>query len=403
MQVALQERPVSHTATIITLLMIYSVAQYILSVEHFDMMSRTLAVRDIYPLRDDATGALKCRVGNSVIVFEVMCDGVHSALRVYIRPHRNLRAIYGENYYPQELLVSSTDAASTLADVVLCEWHEGESLQCVIEQNCQNRAKMEALSHLFEEFAFSLLNESWAHGDLKPENIIFSPEGLRLIDFDAMFRPNFTIADCVEIGTRQYQHPQRDTSIFDKSIDDYPVALLTTVLAALSLDNSLGRCISENDYLLIQPNLAVAGEDKMLDRIERLFAERGDARHYRIARLLRSSTPALPQLKSLLESPVCEADSAEGLALEYGNDGWGYTKDGEFVISPIYDLAFEFSEGLALVRVADVWHFIDEKGRVVITCGRGEGIKPFRGGITRMNRDGGEIVIHIDGRIEEVK
>lgn len=366
-------------------------------------MSRTLSTRDIYPLRNEATGSLKCRVGNSVIVFDVMCEGVHSALRVYIRPNRNLQAIYGERYYPQELLVCSTDAVSCLADVVLCEWCEGETLQSVIEHSFRNRAKMGALSKLFEVSALSLLNESWAHGDLKPENIIFSTEGLRLIDFDAMYRPGFTADHCVEIGTRQYQHPKRDNTLFDKSIDDYPIALLTTVLAALSLDSSLGCRLSKSDHLLISPELAVKGEDKMLERIERLFAEVGDARHLRIARLLRSATPALPQLKSLLESSVGKVNSAEELKLEYSNGGWGYTRGGEFVIQPYFDIAFEFSEGLGLVRVDDVWHFIDEQGRVVITCGRGEGIKPFRGGVTTIKRDSGEVVIHRDGRIGEIK
>ena len=380
--------------------MFFSVSQYLLSVENFRYMSRTLSDRKIYPLRDEATGALKCRVGNSVIVFEVMCDGVHSALRVYVRPHRNLRAIYGENYYPQELLVSSTDVASSLADVVLCEWHEGKTLQSAIEKMWRNQTKMKGLSALFEKFAISLLNEPWAHGDLKPENIIFTKDGFRLIDFDALYRPGFSPDDCVEIGTRQYQHPKRDISIFDKTIDDYPVALITTVLAALSLNSNLGRRLPESDYLLIQPHLAVAGEDKMLERIERLFAEAGDARHYRIARLLRSTTTALPQLKTLLESAPSENDSDESLSLEYCNGAWGYMRGGEFVIPPLYDLAFEFSEGLGLVRVADVWHFIDERGRVVITCGRGEGVKPFRCGKTEMKREDGEVVIYRDGRIE---
>ena len=383
--------------------MIYSVAQYILSVENLRLMSRTLSTRDIYPLRNEATGSLKCRVGNSVIVFEVMCDGVHSALRVYIRPHRNLRAIYGDRYHPQELLVCSTDVVSSLADVVLCEWCEGETLQSVIERFCRNRAKMAALSNLFEESALSLLNESWAHGDLKPENIIFSTEGLRLIDFDALYRHGFTADDCVEIGTRQYQHPKRDNTLFDKSIDDYPIALLTTVLAALSLDSSLGSGLPKSDYLLIRPELAVRGEDAMLERIERLFAEVGDARHLCIARLLRSATPTLPQLKSFLENSAVDVDSAEELELEYSNGGWGYTRGGKFVIPPYFDLAFEFSEGLGLVRTADVWHFIDESGRVVITCGRGEGIKPFRGGVTSMKCEDGELIIYRDGRIEKIK
>jgi hypothetical protein len=74
--------------------------------------------------------------------------------------------------------------------------------------------------------------------------------------------------------------------------------------------------------------------------------------------------------------------------------------DGEFVIPPYYDIAFDFSEGLGLVRVADVWHFIDERGCVVITCGRGREIKPFCNGVTRMQSEEGEILIYRDGHIE---
>ena len=72
------------------------------------------------------------------------------------------------------------------------------------------------------------------------------------------------------------------------------------------------------------------------------------------------------------------------------------------MIPPLYDLAFEFSEGLALVRVGDVWHFIDGAGEVVITCGRGKGIKPFHNGVTRIEREDGEFAIYRDGRIERV-
>ena len=372
-----------------------------LSVLHLDKMSRTLSSHSIYPLCDEV-GVPKCRVGNSVIVFEVMHNGVHSALRVYMRPHHNLRALYGENYYPKELLVNATDSVSGLVDVVLCEWYEGETLRSKIENGCQTPAKMSALLHLFESFAVSLLNEPWAHGDLKPENIILGRDGMHLIDFDAMYRPGFSPNDCVEIGTRQYQHPQRSSATFDKSIDDYPIALIVTALAALLHDKSVGKSLLDSDHLLITPHLAVKGEDEMLDRIEKLFAEVGDVRHYRIAKLLRSSHLALPQLKSLLEMKAAAAVESDELSVEYCNGLWGYVARGEFVIPPYYDIAFDFSEGLGLVRIADVWHFIDRSGAVVITCGRGSGIKPFRNGVTRMKREDGEVIIYRDGRIESV-
>lgn len=383
--------------------MIFSVVQYILAVKHLDVMSRTLCRRRIYPIRDSRNNEdLVCHVGNSAIVFEVMCEGRKMAMRVYIRPHKNLKAIYGENYYPKELLVNAGGDMCGMADVVLCDWYEGVSLQTKIEQLYKNQQKSILLSQMFEEFALTLLNERWAHGDLKPENIIFSTDGLHLIDFDAVYREGFMADDCVEIGTRQYQHPLRDKINFDKSIDDYPIALITTVLAAIAIDGSLGREVAESDYLLVQPHLAVAGEDKMLERIENLFAERGDIRHYRIARLLRSQHYALPHLKMLLEAKPCTvADDAE-LSLECYNGYWGFADRGRFVIPPIYDLAFEFSEGFALVRVGEVWHFIDRHGEPTINCGRGVGIKPFKGGVSRISREDGDFVIYSDGRVERV-
>ena len=70
--------------------------------------------------------------------------------------------------------------------------------------------------------------------------------------------------------------------------------------------------------------------------------------------------------------------------------------------SPIYDLAFEFSEGFALVKVGDEWHFIDKCGEPAIHCGRGVGIKPFKGGVSRISREDGDFVIYCNGRVERV-
>lgn len=382
--------------------MISAVAHYILSVKYLDKMSRSLSSRHITPIYEEgSTDKLRCSVGSSAIVFEVMCDGRKMAMRVYMRHHRNLRAIYGDRYYPKELLVNVSDCAYGLADVVLCDWHEGVSLQSKIEEYHAKPTKMAALSQMFEEFALALLREEWAHGDLKPENIIFTNDGLRLIDFDAIYRDGFTIDDCVEIGTTQFQHPLRERSDFGGDIDDYPIALIATALAAMALDNSIGRDIPQSDYLLIRPNLAIEDRDENLRKIEALFAEHGDVRHYRIAKLLHSKRLSLPQLKNLLETRPLSLEHSGNLTLEYYNGYWGFAKDGRFVIPPLYDLAFEFSEGLALVRVGDVWHFIDESGAVVITCGRGGGIKPFKGGVTRITREDGDYMIYRDGRVEK--
>jgi hypothetical protein len=216
-----------------------------------------------------------------------------------------------------------------------------------------------------------------------------------------MFRPDFSAEDMNEVGTRGYQHPLRHR-LFDKDIDDYPIALIAVVLRALALEPALGELLQQNDYLLINPAAAIEGNDRVLDHIESLFAQHGAARHYRLARLLRWKSPALPNLRRLLrDSHHCyDASKTPELAEERGC--WGYQVDGAFVIPPLYDMGFEFSEDAAAVKIGEEWHFIDREGKVLIHCGEGSQLKPFHNGVTHIIRkDGSLATIYRDGRIVE--
>ena len=64
--------------------------------------------------------------------------------------------------------------------------------------------------------AAALTADDWAHGDLKPENIVADNRGrLHLIDFDAMFLPAFAGRHSPELGTAAFQHPARTVRDFD--------------------------------------------------------------------------------------------------------------------------------------------------------------------------------------------
>ena len=363
------------------------------------LFCRTL--RDIDLVRDDNNKPI-CYVGNSAIVFKAKIEGKLRALRVYMRFHPNLRAIYRDQLYPRELFVCHEGNEELWADIVLCEWREGHSLQYEIMHSIADSERLQLLSQRFEGFAAWLLDQDWAHGDIKPENIIVGNDELNLIDFDAIYHKGFSSDDCVELGTRPYQHPTRSKENFDLHIDDYPLALITTALAALAYDTSLGNLLQNSDYLLINPAKAIEGCDTILERIEALFAEKGDARHLAIARLLRSRSLSLPMLRNYLESATRPSYPSEELSLECKGGLWGYMRGEEWIIPPYYDLGFEFSEGVALVRLGDIWHFIDERGKIVITCGKGRGIKPMRNGKTYIIYDNGdEATIYLDGRIEK--
>ena len=363
--------------------MVCSAFQYLSSLAEPHGLLRTLT--DLELCRD-ADGRPICSVGNSALVVKVRHAGDICALRCYTRPKRNLRAIYGERLLPEELFIYTDGERGEWCDVVLGEWVEGTTLQTALVRSLGDGERMHCLARQFDTLALDLLGREWAHGDVKPENIIVGTDGrMHLIDFDAMYRPGFSATDCEESGTRAYQHPDR-AGVFGKEIDDYPIALISTSLHAIALRPVLfGR---EGDALPIVPARAVAGEDETLAEIEELFASAGDAVRYREARLLRSTQPRLPHLSEFLRYGLQERKpTATPLCLAEQGGLWGYrnAEDGEdgggFAIPPVYDCGFEFGEGLAAVQVGSRWHFIDTAGRVAVNCADCDSVKPFRDGV----------------------
>lgn len=305
-----------------------------------------------------------CYAGRAVLVCKVLYRGEPKVMRVYMTCRNNLRQIYGESYYPSELpILNMAGKMADYADVVLLDWHEGQTLQRVLERRGSDSEYIHRLSRRFEQLALWLLDQEWAHGDIKPDNIIVDGEEIHLIDFDAVYLPSFSHFDCEEIGSAQYQHPTRSMSNFSKAIDDYPLALIITVLAAVAYDASLAEMLRADDMLLISPIEAVQGEAGLLRRIEQLFVERCDARHYRIAQLLRSPHFALYRLREYIAMESSGSESTEGFEIATQGGLWGYKVCDEWVIPPLYDLTFEPQNGACKVVL---------NGRVLRLNSRGE-------------------------------
>ncbi len=353
-------------------------------------------------------------VGNSAVVFKIRTGkrnpetGIFERrgtkmLKCYLRPMQHLEPIYGSGFLREELYVWDADGRGTWCDVVVDDWIEGVTLHKAIEDAIRNHdmAQLRSLARQFNNLALELLHAEWAHGDLKPENIMVanvaratgrSPEEadssasrrlatqdsrapgvgeLQLIDLDGKFLPEFAGMPSPELGTRAWQHPARTAADFDASIDDYSIALISTTLHALALDPSLGQ----KEASIEKPLPAAA--------ILPLFERAGDAVHYRIARLLASPVLRLPELKSLIEYATrSDGDEPNGCATassEFSaqNGLWGFP---ELNIPSIYNEAFDFTEGLAAVKTGRTWHFIDTSGRVAIDCSEYDAVKPFANG-----------------------
>lgn len=154
---------------------------------------------------------------------------------------------------------------------------------------------------------------------------------------------------------------------YDRHLDDFPAALLSTALHALALDPGLyGRTLL-TDGLLFVPKEVVDGSSAVWRECLELFSRAGDAVHRRIALLLRSPVLRLAGLEELMDFSVRlagtlpDGDRASDLTAAYAaappelfvRDGWWGFRDGvRIVIPPVYDAGFDFTEGLAAVLTA---------------------------------------------------
>ena len=135
--------------------------------------------------------------------------------------------------------------------VLLMDWVEGETMETYIANNYTNSYDMGMLCYRFCKMAAWLRSQPFAHGDIKPDNIIVHPDGsLTLVDYDGMYVPAMKGQKSPTIGTRDFSHPLRSVNDFDETIDDFALASIALSLKAISLKPSLLDDYGASDRLL---------------------------------------------------------------------------------------------------------------------------------------------------------
>ena len=139
--------------------------------------------------------------------------------------------------------------------VLLMDWVEGETMETYIANNYQDEYAMGMLCYRFCKLAAWLRSHPFAHGDIKPDNIIVRPDGtLTLVDYDGMFVPAMKGQKSPTIGTKDFSHPLRTVDDFDETIDDFALASIALSLKAISLKPSLLDEYGAADRLLFSVN-----------------------------------------------------------------------------------------------------------------------------------------------------
>lgn len=140
-------------------------------------------------------------------------------------------------YYEKELFVDSTQTDETEFPVLLMDWVDGLSLDAYTNKISDNKIKLEQLADNFQELVCWLLMQPFAHGDLKPDNILVKDDGsIILLDYDGMYVPSMAGQVSRENGTPFYKHPLMKKTDFNSHIDDYAALKILLILKAMAVE-----------------------------------------------------------------------------------------------------------------------------------------------------------------------
>ena len=138
------------------------------------------------------------------------------------------------NYLDKELFVDTKLSDETEFPVLQMEWIEGETMEAYIASRHRDTLAIKRLYENFCDLALWLRTKPFAHGDIKPDNIMIKNDGsLVLIDYDGMFVPEFAGQKSPTTGTQAFSHPQRTADDFNKDIDDFALASISISLLAM--------------------------------------------------------------------------------------------------------------------------------------------------------------------------
>ncbi len=297
------------------------------------MSSGNFAV--VFKMRDEKTGklyAVKCftrpQKGRTES-YRKIAEELDSVSSSYMVPMR---------WLDNELFVDTNQCDREEFPVVVMEWVEGEPLDLYVKRHLNDTDALSMLSYRFNRMAAWLLAQPFAHGDLKPDNILVREDGTPvLVDYDGMFVPSMQGEKAREAGSPDYRHPLRTDADFNDDSDDFSVAVIALSLKALSLNPTLKSSASADTLLLSETDFRNPANSPLLHSISLLTTDStltlllgtfyiALAKNSLDSVSFRLFMTPKPKQTENLSTTVTEEDIANGVEDEYGVV---YSKDGK--------------------------------------------------------------------------
>ena len=315
----------------------------------------------VFKMKDEQTGkcyALKC--------FTEEQEGRAEAYRQIADELDMVDSPYitSVKYMEKELFVDSQCEEDEFP-VLLMDWVEGETMETYISSNYCNQYAMSMLCYRFGKMAAWLRTQSFAHGDIKPDNIIVRPDGsLSLVDYDGMFVPSMKGCKSPTIGTRDFSHPLRTVDDFDETIDDFSLASIALSLKAISMKSTLLDIYGASDRLLFSENdYRNPSNSKVISALQELICDKDFCTLYSLfmLALARKELSACSFRLFIGEKPNITPVMNEDLSTETTEeelkeafvDGRGvkYSKDGRKLLRVSGELsgAYSVKEGTRII------------------------------------------------------
>ena len=314
----------------------------------------------VFKMKDEQTGkcyALKC--------FTEEQEGRAEAYRQIADELDMVDSPYitSVKYMEKELFVDSSCEEDEFP-VLLMDWIDGETMETYIAENYQDNYTMAMLCYRFCKMAAWLCSQPFAHGDIKPDNIMVRTDGnLTLVDYDGMFVPAMKGQKSPTIGTKDFSHPLRTVDDFDETIDDFALASIALSLKAISMNSKLLDTYSASDRLLFSENdYRNPSSCKAISALQKLMCDKNFCTLYSLfmlalarkelsacsCRLFVGEKPILSQTIEDLSTEIIEEELKEVFI-----DEWGvkYSKDGRKLLEAPQELkgCYSIKEGIGII------------------------------------------------------